>query len=220
MSTDKPNPEDGEAILPAGVSVAHVGSDGEILYVLDSFMRDMRWEGVQVDSSAFKALSISERFYRQSSAFLQAAIVLCEDAGETGSDLEWPQASVCYYCLHLATELFLKACIVHVDKHPKELNHEIADLLRRYRELLPGQEFNFNTPWFASASDVNQMLRHDVLQGVDRTPDQLFRYGMDKNMTTSAGVQMFTPGYLLNYMTQTKNRWSEIWSNVTSASNA
>jgi len=220
MSTDESNQEDREAILPAGVSMAHIGSDGEILYVLDPFAREMRWEGVQVDSSAFKALSIFERFYRQSTAFLRAAIILCEDAGETGSDLEWPQASVCYYCLHLATELFLKACIIRVDKHPKKLNHDIADLLRHYRELLPGKEFDFHTPWFASTSDINQMLGHEVVQGVDRTPDQLFRYGMDKNMTTSAGLQVFTPGYLFNYMTQTSSRWSEIWSNVTSATNA
>jgi len=217
MPPDAPNSQGIETSLPAAASAAHISSDGKIHYVLDPYTVEMRWEGLTVDSRAFKTLSFSERLFQQSSAFIQAAIVLCEDAGEAGEELEWPQANVCYYCLHLATELFLKACITRVDKQPKKLNHEIADLLSLYRELLPGKQFDFHTPWYASAADLNEMLGYDFVQGVDRTPDQLYRYGMDKSGTTSAGIQFFTPGYLFNYMIQTKTRWSEIWSHVNPA---
>ena len=92
-------------------------------------LRGMRWEGISVDSASFKNLPSAERLYRLSQAYLRAAAVLCEQAGEAGEKLEWSQASVCYYCLHLATELFLKACIQRIGREPSK-HHEIADLRR------------------------------------------------------------------------------------------
>jgi HEPN domain-containing protein len=216
MSEDKRELEDTGRLLPSGISAAFVDREGKVNYIPDSLLHDMRWEGLEINSTAFKKLSAPERLYEQSQAFLHAAIVLCEDAGETGADLKWPQANVCYYCLHLATELFLKACLICVNQEPKKLNHEIPDLLRQYRDLLPGKKFDWPTPWFLSARDLAEIFGHEVLQGVDRTPDQLFRYGMDKKGTTSAGVQFFTPGYLFNYMKHINTRWSEIWACVNS----
>jgi hypothetical protein len=206
--------------LPPGVSAAFVGADGEVVYQLDPFLKDMKWPGLQIDSSAFKELPTHERLYGQSQAFLQAASILTENAGGAGAELKWPQASVCYYCLHLATELFLKACIFCLDRSPKRMNHEVADLLNRYRELLPDKEFYFPTPWFLSASDLSKIFGHDVLQGVDRAPDQLYRYGMDKKGEPSEGIQLFTPGYFLNYVRFLNTKWPEIWVRINKRMNS
>ena len=214
MSGKKGEPEDNPGFLPPGVSSAFVNSEGKVVYNFDHFLRDMRWEGLSVDTTAFKNLPAQERLYKQSRAFLHAAIIFCEDAGEAGANLEWPQASVCYYCLHLATELFLKACLICLGKEPKKLNHEIADLLSQYKELLPGKEFYWPTPWFLSARNLNEMFGHEVLQGVDQTPDQLFRYGMDKKGKASVAVQFFTPGYFFNYLKHIDTKWSEIWTSI------
>jgi len=199
--------------LPAEVGLVIEYSNGVRVYQLDPFLRDMRWPEVRTDSASFKALPQHARLYEQSRAFLDAAIVLCEQAAEAGANLEWPRASVCYYCLHLATELFLKACILRVGGKPAK-SHEIADLLKRYAELFPGQENQFPTPWSLSACDLDDAVGCKVLKGVDRVPDQLYRYGMDKDGTGSSGTQFFTPGYFFNYARHLAVKWHEVWSNA------
>lgn len=208
MSEEK-KPED-MMHMPEGVATVGISSDGKVFHILDPFLRNMRWEGVTVDSESFKALPPAERLYRLSRAFLYSGIVLCEGAGDTGTKLEWPKASVCYYCLHLATELFLKACILRVGREPSK-HHEIAELRREYERLLPGEAYSFQTSWALSAKDLDQIFGFEVLHGVDRTPDQLFRYSMDKKGTPSGGTQIFTPGYLFNYMKDLEARWAKIW---------
>ena len=201
--------------LPDGVAAAAVSPDGKAIYILDPFLRNMRWEGVSVDSTTFKTLPAAEKLYRLSRAYLDAAIALCERAGNAGSQLEWPQASVCYYCLHFATELFLKACILCVGHEPSK-HHEIADLRREYAQLLPGDAFSFQTSWALSAKDLDDIFGFQVLHGVDRTPDQLFKYSMDKRGSASGMIQQLVPGYLFNHMKHLETRWSEIWANANS----
>jgi hypothetical protein len=211
MSEEK-KPED-MMHLPEGVAAAGISADGKVTYILDPFLLNMRWEGLSVNSESFKALSPADRLYRLSVAFLSSGVVLCERAGDAGATLEWPQASVCYYCLHLATELFLKACILRVGREPSK-HHEIAELRREYSLLLPGQAYSFQTSWALSAKDLAESFGFEVLHGIDRTPDQLFRYSMDKKGNASGMIQNFTPGYLFNYMTDLTIRWKEIWQAI------
>lgn len=138
--------------IPEGVAAVGVSADGKRHFIHDQFLRGMKWKGISVDSASFKKLPPAERLYRLSRTYLRAAIVLCEQAGEAGERLEWPQASVCYYCLHLATELFLKACIQGVGREPGK-HHEIAELWREYKMLLPGVEYNFQTSWMLSPKE-------------------------------------------------------------------
>ena len=211
MCEDK-KPED-MMHLPEGVAAAHVSADGNLTYILDPFLLNMRWDGLSVNSASFRALSSADRLYRLSRAFLHSGIVLCERAGDTGAQLEWPQASVCYYCLHLATELFLKACILRVGREPSK-HHEIAELRREYEHLLSGDAFRFQTKWALSAKDLDEAFGFEVLHGIDRTPDQLFRYSMDKKGNSSEMIQNFVPGYLFNYMNDLTIRWNEIWEAI------
>jgi hypothetical protein len=199
--------------LPEGVAAARVSADGDVTYTLDPFLLDMRWKGVSVNSASFRALSPADRLYQLSRAFLYSGIVLCERAGDNGATLEWPQASVCYYCLHLATELFLKACILRVGREPSK-HHEIAELRREYERLLPGEAYFFRTSWALSAKDLDEIFGFEVLHGIDRTPDQLFRYSMDKKGNSSGRIQNFVPGYLFNYMKDLTIRWNEIWKAI------
>ena len=199
--------------IPEGVAAVDVSADGERHYIYDPFLRGVRWKGISVDSASFKKLPPAERLYRLSQAYLSAGTVLCEQAGEAGERLEWPQASVCYYCLHLATELFLKACIQGVGREPSK-HHEIAELWQAYKVLLPGDEYNFQTSWALSPKELDQIVGIQVLYGVDRTPDQLFRYSMDKKGGPSKNIQVFTPGYFFNYMKDLAARWTRIWEQI------
>jgi hypothetical protein len=215
MSDSEEEPSRLPLHLPPGVGCVVQCPDGSTVLHLDPFLRDMRWPDVRADSAAFKNLAAHDRLYQQAQAFLRAALVLCERAGESGPALDWPQASVCYYCLHLATELFLKACILHVGGEPAK-SHEIGDLLKLYAKLLPGEEDRFPTPWGVSASELDHAFGVKVLSGIDRTPDQLYRYGMDKGGAASSGIQFFTPGYFFNYAEYLTVKWSEVWSNAAS----
>jgi hypothetical protein len=94
------------------------------------------------------------------------------------------------------------------------MNHDISDLRRQYHELFPGSEFGWPTPWDISARDIADALGFEVLQGIDRTPDQLFRYGADKSGAPSAGLQVFTPSEQMGYMTYLKARWTQVWNGI------
>lgn len=106
---------------------------------------------------------------------------------------------------------FLKACILRVSSKPPGI-HEVADLRREYLKLLPDEKFSFMTPWWCSAKDLDDLLGCQVLSGVDRTPDQLFRYGMDKKCAGSRSVHLFTPGYTLNCTNELRAKRAEIWT--------
>ncbi len=196
-----------------GVALHH--EDGSITYVADPYLIGMKWEKVRVNSQEFKLLVAHEKLFQLSHEYLRAAIVLCERAGEAGAELSWPQASVIYYTLHLATELFLKACLFKAGAPPKSSNHEIADLLKEYLKCFPENDFFFSTPWQISAGDINDALGIDAIRGVDRVPDQLYRYGMNKGGETTKGVQHFAPGYMYNYMIDIETRWTQIWKRLT-----
>lgn len=209
----KKKKSDGLIQVPEGVAAIGISADGKRHYIHDPLLRGMRWKEISVDSALFKALPPAERLYRLSRAYLYSATVLCEQAGEVGERLEWPQASVCYYCLHLATELFLKACIQNAGREPSK-HHEIAELRREYKSLLPGPEYDFQTSWALSPKDLDHIFGFQVLHGVDRTPDQLFRYGMDRNGAPSRNVQIFTPGYFYNRVKDLEDRWTRIWEQI------
>lgn len=197
-----------------GVGAVMLGPDGKALYILDPSLLENRWPGVAVNSDLFKKLSSPEKLYEQAIAFLQAAIVLCEAAGQAGENLRWSQGSVCFYCLNLATELFLKACISRSSGASAVPTHKISELLKLYVEILPEPEFRFHTPWAWSASDIERAFGAQIFNSIDRNPDQLYRYGVDRDGGESAGVQFFNPSYIFNYLNQLNNVWERAWNEV------
>ena len=62
-----------------------------------------------------------------------------------------------------------------------------------------------------SPKDLDQIFGRQVLHGVDRMPDQLFRYGMDKKGVPSRNIHIFTPGYFFNRVKDLEARWTRIW---------
>ncbi len=162
-------PHDGNK-LPDGVGAVMRSPDGSVLNVLDPFLSDNRWPGVGVDSGSFKKLSRPEKFYAQAVAFLQATKILCETAGESGEDLRWSQGSVCFYCLNLATELFLKACISRASGGSASPIHELSKLTAQYSEILTEPEFQFPTPWALSVSDIEGALGAQIFNSISLGP--------------------------------------------------
>src|SRR5207249_3867426 len=111
--------------LPEGVAAMSVSSDGRKLYVLDPLLVNMRWPGLSIDSDSFKALAPHQRLFELSLAFVRSARTLCENLATSHEPIAWPSASVCYYCLHISTELFLKAVLFRLGEPPKKLAHDV-----------------------------------------------------------------------------------------------
>jgi hypothetical protein len=192
-------------------------ANGEIEYIYSPFPVESRWPGILVDSSSFNLLPTAEKFYRQAMAYLQAAVILCEVAGDAGSSLQWSQGAVCYYCLNIATELFLKACIQESKYKTTDSTHKISDLIVSYREILPQSEFHFVTFWEMSWAEIEKVLGVKLVAKVDHHPDQLFRYGADQSGKGSAGIQFFSPDTFHGYLRYLKPIWERAWNKVANA---
>ena len=198
--------------LPSNVESAVMHPDGNITYILKPYPVTNKWPNVHVDSTLFKDLSVADKMHAQSRAYLSAAIICCEAAGEAAG--EWSQAAVCNYCLNLATELFLKACISKATRTPPMPTHAIPKLLARYEEVLSNKGFHFPTQWAISASDIEEFVGSKIFEDIDHTPDQLYRYGVGRDGASSAGIQMFSPGNFYDYAIYLGNVWSKAWDEV------
>ncbi len=201
--------------IPANVEAVIQHPDGKREYIYSPFPVLDRWPGVSVDSSSFKGLPPAEKLYKQAAAFLNAARSLCQVAGKKGKNLRWSEGSVCYYCLNIAMELFLKACICR-SKGVIEKTHDISRLLVMYREMLPDKRFHFATSWAPSLQDIERTLKVQIGSPIDHAPDQLHRYGIDLKGKGSAGVQFFSPNHFFGYVKYLDDIWQEAWNSICS----
>jgi HEPN domain-containing protein len=190
-----------------GVESVGVDAEGRTVVAFNPLQAQVQWPGVLVSSFRFDNLEPTAKFYEQAIAFLDAAKVLCQNAGSknaAGRDITWSEGSVCYYCVHIASELFLKACIwTHSGEAPK--THDLQKLLSTYTEVLPGPEFQFQLPlaWLQDSSSFERML--------DRAPDQLYRYGVGRDGGGSAYTHQFSPDLVFNRVAQFERVWPRAW---------
>jgi len=204
--------------LPKGVESVLVDSDGHETYVLNPIQDKTQWPGVAIDSSSFDKLSISEKFHNQAIAFLHAAKELSVKAGEdgkSGNSISWPQGSVCYYCINIAVELFLKACITRSGEAAPQ-THDLKELLQLYQNILPDPEFQFQIPiqWEIDTSEMEKSLGGKLFTLIDKNPDQFYRYGVGKNGTGSGITHRFVPDVVFNRVMHLKQVWQRAWKEV------
>ena len=220
MSRKPPTPFPPGKRLPKGVESVLVDSDGRKTYVFNpALLAKIRWPSVAADSSSFDKLSVSAKFYEQAIAFLRASKVLCETAGVAGTSgkrITWSQGSVCFYCINLATELFLKACISRGSGEAAPSTHDLAKLLRQYAEILPSPEFQFQIPllWKGISAEVESAIGGKLFAPIDKSPDQLYRYGIGKDGAGSGLTHRFVPDTVFGRITHFEKVWQRAWKEV------
>jgi HEPN domain-containing protein len=202
--------------IPGNVERIIVYPNGEKEFTYAPFTVANRWPGIIVNSSRFKDLPVAEQFYERALAYLRAARVLCETAGQYGERLCWSDASVCLYTLEFATELFLKACIQR-SGGKLDNTHDISRLYADYREILPEEEFEFCTQWKVSLKSVEKIVGAPIGNPIDHSPDQLHRYGVDRNGIGSAALQHFNPNYMFSYIEYLGSVWQRAWNKISEA---
>ena len=177
----------------------------------DQFLKNLKWPNCIIDSSDFGSKPNFERMHQLSLAYLKAAQRLCVAIGEETLLQEWPNASVVYFLIYHSTELFLKASILKQNPKCKELHHDIGKLKEFYRELFPEEENNFHSPWGFSAKKIDELFGEPVFSGIDRNPDQKYRYFSDKSGGSPKSINSFSPGYILNYINYLSIQWNKLW---------
>jgi hypothetical protein len=179
----------------------------------------IKWPNVSVDSSAFRSLTTPERLHELSVAYLNSAMYLCQYIGENPNALDWPRASVVYFCLHHSIELFLKACILIRAPASEKLHHNIEKLQDRYCELYPDlkDEFHIESPWDidlrSAAKEFGVSLN---IQDFEYQSDQVYRYMTGKDGATTNSIHIFSPGSCLFMAERFQTDFARIWQAVSS----
>ncbi|WP_420630332.1 hypothetical protein [Candidatus Leptofilum sp.] len=179
----------------------------------DPFLEEAKWPGCRIESHEFGKKENCDRLFELSTAYLKSAKLLCIEIGENSSAQNWPNASVVYFLLYHATELFLKACIISNNSNYK-LNHDIGKLKAQYLEIYSNEDFNFPSPWELSQEKIEDIIGSKVFDGVDRNPDQKYRYFSDKKGDPPKSINVFSPGYILNYIEFLLEKWDQLWSSI------
>ncbi len=144
----------------------------------------IKWPGIRVESEPFGRNAVPERLHQMSIGYLKSAQALCCDLGEHPEHLDWPRASVAYFCVYHAVELFLKGCILLRAPSGEKLHHSVSKLQDRYCELYPEikDEFHIETPWDIDFETMSLALDVEVnVEKFEHNTDQVYRYMTGKS---------------------------------------
>jgi len=172
--------------------------------------KTVKWPGVWVQSEPFGRDAVPERLHQMSIGYLRSAQTLCCDLGEHPEHLDWPRASVTYFCVYHAVEVFLKACVL-LRAPGDKLHHKVSKLQDRYCELYPDikEAFHIETPWDLSFEKMGV----DV-EGYEHHTDQVFRKMSGKSMASPKSIHVFSPGMCLLMCERLEAEMARVWGAV------
>lgn len=212
------NPRD-DVEFPEGVDMRQIESyqvvDGKAVNIrMLPFQVDARWPNVHVSSHEFKKLTLPEQFRQLGFAYLEGAMLCCEDAGDAGTELEWPKAAVCEYLVHHAEELFLKACILKAGVKKPPGTHDLPTLVETLLQRVPSADVSWLGSEGIGKDAVKQALGDLPGSDLDWRPDQKHRYGSDKSGQPPAGVSFFTPATRMGRLKWFRGKWRDTWDSI------
>jgi hypothetical protein len=120
-------------------------------------------------------LSLNERFFKYSTAYLDASVIFCTNLVENPEKQIYPNGSVVLYLTFHATELFLKGAILK--RFPKETlnSHTINYMKPGFRKLYPGKRYDIQFPFENEKCEIEIPI--DVIKKLDTFEyDQMYRY--------------------------------------------
>jgi hypothetical protein len=104
--------------------------------------------------SDLQNLSLHERYFKYSTAYLDAAITLCKSLVDDEENQTYPNGAVVLYLTFHATELFLKGAILKQFPHESLNSHKIYQLKPRFRKLYPGKKYDIQFPFETEKSEI------------------------------------------------------------------
>lgn len=164
----------------------------------------MHWNLVTNDE--LRGLNIPEQFLAFSEAYVEAAILLCEELVRNNAETTYVRGPVPLFLTHHATEPFLNAAILATDPESSlRNNHDIKKLLQRYKNLYPGSIFAFEAPFIADDPDLKDMEPELVREyfkwkeGFEKQypENQRYRYPLNRQRQPFVGAYGFEANLFL-----------------------
>ena len=182
--------------------------------------KTVKWPGVRVESEPFGRNIIPERLRQMSIGYLKSAQTLCCDLGEHPEHLDWPRASVTYFCVYHAVELFLKGCILLRAPPGEKLHHNVSKLQDRYCELYPEikEALHIETPWDFSFEAMSVAFGVSIkVEDYEHHTDQVYRYMSGKSQASPRSIHSFSPGMCLLMCKRLETEMARVWKVVCEA---
>ena len=130
--------------------------------------------------SDLKNLSLYEKYFKYSSAYLDAAVTFCEKLVENPERQIYSNGVVVLYLTFHATELFLKGAILKHFPNEKLNTHKINYMKPRFRKLYPRKKYKIEFPFEREENEVG--ISKEKIQEIDAFEyDQLCRYPISKD---------------------------------------
>ncbi len=147
---------------------------------------------MSAQSSELDALEMPEKFLEYATAYLESAIVLCDQLIKNPSDVTYARGNACMFNARLAVELFLKASLLKKDPNA-DLHHVIERLRHEYARNYTEPRFHWVVPFTAQvvggeAENNGQIVKEHLKKN---PPDQSLRYPMNKNREPWEGSGSF-----------------------------
>src|SRR5690554_1552451 len=134
-----------------------------------------------MESLVNDSTTTADKFFGLSAAYLSAADKLAKhNSVELRSEIDYV-GSACMFNARLGVELFLKGMIVLRDPSAKVGTHVLERLAPKFREIYPGNEFNWSIPFTVQVVGGSEQERAEAIRETirNRPLDQVFLYPTD-----------------------------------------
>jgi hypothetical protein len=154
-------------------------------------------------------VSEPQRFVLYAHAYLNSAVLSCEQMAAHDAQRTWPNATVILMLSAHSVELFLKGAILSRDNDAKVGDHRIDLLTDKYRELYAEPGFEFDVPFRTEYPSISKE-EIQALKMTEPVPSILFRYPVRKPGVEWQGVHAFEADGFLRILSNLRSAYERI----------
>ena len=157
--------------------------------------------------------SESRKFVLYAHAYLNSAVLSCEQMAAHDAQRTWPNATVILMLSTHSVELFLKGAILSRDNDAKVGNHRIDLLTEKYRALYVEPGFEFDVPFRTEYPSISEE-EIQALKTTEPVPSILFRYPVRKPGVEWQGVLAFEAEGFLRILSNLQSAYERIGKSI------
>ena len=150
-----------------------------------------------------------QRFVLYAHAYLNSALLSCEQMAALEEQRTWPNATVVLMLSVHSVELFLKGAILSRDSQAKVGDHRIDLLTEKYRQLFPEPAFEFDVPFRTEYPSLSE-AEIQALKKTEPVPSILFRYPVRAPGVEWQGIYAFTAESFLRILSNLRSSYERI----------
>ena len=144
-------------------------------------------------------VSESRRYVLYAHAYLNSALLSCEQMAAYVEQRTWPNATVVLMLAAHSVELFLKGAILARESHAKVSDHRID----------PEPAFEFEVPFRTEYPNMSEEEKQ-TLKKTEPVPSILFRYPVRKSGVEWEGIHAFEADSFLRILSSVANAYERI----------